>query len=199
MSSSGKTESKTKILLLGSSHGRDIGPMLKENLGTKFYIVSIFKPNAPLAKVVEDLGKLGTGLTKQDHIVIVGGPGNSLDRNHCYSVEKDVNFIAERTANTNVGLVTLFRRHNKPWMNERVRRENLWLDRALMGRDMAHIGVNDTDSFMRDDYTTHGLHLNSQGKRRLTHLTAERIRGGHVLSVSNIPVIIHARASPFFA
>jgi hypothetical protein len=53
-------------------------------------------------------------ITKQDHIVIVGGPGNSLDRNHYYSVEKDVNFIAERTANTNVGLVNLFRRHNKP-------------------------------------------------------------------------------------
>jgi hypothetical protein len=60
----GKTERKRKILLLGSSHGRDIGPMLKENLGNKFDIVSIFKPNAPLAKVVEDLGKLAIGLTK---------------------------------------------------------------------------------------------------------------------------------------
>jgi hypothetical protein len=66
--------------------------MLKENLGNKFHIVSIFKPNAPLASVVEDLGKLGKGLTKQDHIVIVGGPG--------------VNFIAERTSNTNVGGMT---------------------------------------------------------------------------------------------
>jgi hypothetical protein len=88
--------------------------MLKENLGTKFDIVGIFKPNAPLAKVVADLGKLGKGLTKQDNIVIVGGPGNSLDRNHYYSVEKDVNFIAERTANTNVGLVSFFSRYDKP-------------------------------------------------------------------------------------
>jgi hypothetical protein len=78
----GKTESKRKILLLGSSHGREIGPMLQENLGTKFDTVSIFKPNAPLEKVAEDLGKLGKGLTKQDHIVIAGGPGNSLDRNY---------------------------------------------------------------------------------------------------------------------
>jgi hypothetical protein len=60
--------------------------MLKENLGTKFDIASIFKPNAPLAKAVEDLGKLGKDLTKKDHIVIVGGSGNSLDRNHYYSV-----------------------------------------------------------------------------------------------------------------
>jgi hypothetical protein len=123
--SAGKTKRKIKILLLGSSHGRDIGPMLKENLGTKFDMVSIFKPNVPLAKVVKDLGKLGKDRTKQDHIVIVGGPGNILDRNHYYSVENNVNFIAERTANTNVGLFNLFRRHDKPWMNKRVRRVNL--------------------------------------------------------------------------
>jgi hypothetical protein len=129
----------------------------------------------------------------------VGGPGNSLNRNHYYSVEKDVNFTAERTADTNVGLVSLFRRDDKPWMNERVRRVSLRLDRALMGRDTAHIGVIDTASFVRDDYTTHGLHLTSRGKRRLTHPTAERI-SGHLLSVSSIPVIItHFRASPFLA
>jgi hypothetical protein len=64
---------------------------------------------------------------------------------------------------------------------------------------MAYIGVIDTASFVRDDYTAHGLHLNSQGKRRLTHLIAERIGGGHVSSVRSIPVITHARASSFVA
>ncbi|KDR19419.1 hypothetical protein L798_06193 [Zootermopsis nevadensis] len=173
--------------------------MLNENLGNKFDIVSIFKPNAPLANVIEDLGKLGKGLTKQDHILIVGGPGNSLDRNKKYSIEKDVDFIAKRTTNTNVGLVNLFSRHDRPWMNERVRRVNLRLDRALMGRDTSHIGVIDTASLVRGDYTTHGLHLNSLGKKRLTHLIAGRICGGHVSSVSNIPVITHVRTSPFLA
>jgi hypothetical protein len=110
----------------------------------------------------------------------VGGPGNSLDGNYYYSVEKDVSFIAERTANTDVGCVNLFKRHNKLWMNGRVRRVNLRLDRALMGRDMAHIGVTDTASLVKDDYTTNGPHLNSEGERRLMHLIAERIGGDHV-------------------
>jgi hypothetical protein len=43
---------------------------------------SILKPNASLAKFVEDLRKLGKGVSKQDHILIVGGPGNSLDNEH---------------------------------------------------------------------------------------------------------------------
>jgi hypothetical protein len=70
-------------------------------MGTKFDMSGIFKPNAALAKVVEDIGKLVKGLTKQDHIIIVGGPGNSLERNYHYSIENDLNFIAE-------GFVSLF-------------------------------------------------------------------------------------------
>ena len=197
MSVAKKARSKRKILLLGSSHGREIGPMLKEGLGDRFDIVSIIKPNAPLANVVEDLGKLGKDLTKQDHIIIVGGPGNSLDRNFNYSIEEDINNIAERTVNTNVGFVSLFRRHDKPWMNGEVRKINLRLERALMGSGGAHIGIINSDYFVRGDFTAHGLHLNSQGKRKLTHLIAERMDDGHVSEVSSIPVITCARAMPF--
>jgi hypothetical protein len=51
---------------------------------------------------------------------------------------------------------------------------------------------------VREAYITHGLHLNSRGKMRLTHLIAESIRGGFVPSMnSGIPVITHARSSPF--
>jgi len=45
---------RRKILLLASSSGREIGPMLKEHLGTEYKIISIFKPIAPLANVSED-------------------------------------------------------------------------------------------------------------------------------------------------
>jgi hypothetical protein len=108
-----------------------------------------------------------------------------------------INFIAERTANTNVELVSFFRRYDKPWMNRKIRIVNLRLERALMGPGGTHIGVIDSDYFVRGDYTTHGLHLNSQGKWKLTHLIAERVYGGHVSGVSSIPVIICARALPF--
>jgi hypothetical protein len=73
-----KVIKKKKIVLLGSSHGRGMGPVLQENLGSKFEVCSIFKANATLAKVVENVRKLGKDLTKQDHIVAVRGAGNSL-------------------------------------------------------------------------------------------------------------------------
>jgi hypothetical protein len=100
-----KTGSKNKILSFGSSHARKIGRMHRETLGKIFDIVSIVKPNAPLGNVVEDLGKLGNNFTKKDHIVIVSGPGNNLGRNYNCSIEKKINFIAERSANTNARFV----------------------------------------------------------------------------------------------
>jgi hypothetical protein len=63
-----------------------------------------------------------------------------------------------------------------------------------MRRDMSHINVTDASYFVREDFTRHGLNLNSQGKKRLTQLFAERVS-----STSSIPVVTHARASTFLA
>jgi hypothetical protein len=76
---------------------------------------------------------------------------------------------------------------------------NLQLDQALMRHDMCHIGVTDTSSIVKEYYTMHGLHIRSRGKKRLSQLIAERVSGCHVSGISSIPIIPHARASPFLA
>jgi hypothetical protein len=113
------------------------------------------------------------------------------------SIEKGLNFIARRTDHIKVRFVNLLRRYDKPWTNRKVRNVNLRLDRALLGRGTSHIGVVDTMTIGRDEYTAHGLHLNSRDKRKLTHLIADKLVGGHVSGVSSIPVITHVRASSF--
>jgi hypothetical protein len=123
----------------------------------------------------------------------VGGVGNSLERNYHYSIENDFNFIAERPSNTGVGSVNVFERYHKLWINGRVMSMTLRLDRALLRHDISHTGVTDTSSIIREDYTTHGLHLNSRCMRRLMQLTAESCWW------SCIPVITHVKASPFLA
>jgi hypothetical protein len=111
---------------------------------------------------------------------------------------KNSDFIAERTSNTKVGLVNLLRRYDKPRMNGRVRSVNVLLDGALMSRDMSHINVNDTGTSVREEYTTHGLHLNYRGNMRLSLLTVESIRCGHVPNRnSSILIITHAKAPHF--
>jgi hypothetical protein len=107
----------------------------------------------------------------------VGGPGNNLERNHHYSIEKDLNFIARRTDHT-VRFVNLLRRYDESWMNRRVRSVNLRLDRALLGHGMSHLGVIDTATIGREEYIAHSLHLNPRGKRKLMLHIADKLDGG---------------------
>jgi hypothetical protein len=57
-----------------------------------------------------------------------GLPENSLDRNYHYLMQVGVKSTAEKTSNTNVEFINLFKRHDKPWMNGKVRSINLWLN-----------------------------------------------------------------------
>jgi len=98
--------------------------MLLENLGSKFEVCRIFRPN------VEDVRKLGEDLNKQDHIVFVGGTGNSLDVNQDNSMKFSASL--QRGQVTHVGFVNLLRRSDKPWLNGIVRNVNLCLDKALI-------------------------------------------------------------------
>jgi hypothetical protein len=83
-------------------------------------------------------------------------------------------------------------------MNKRVGSTNLCLDQALMRHDMSHINVIDASSFVREDFTRHCLHRNSQGKKKLMQLVAERGVDSRVSRTSSIPVITNTRSSPFF-
>jgi hypothetical protein len=78
-----------KVLLLGSN-GRGLSDRLRSVLGSEYIITSIFKPNAELRNVAKDLKALSKDMTKDDHVIIVGGPGNSLDLERNYQIEKDL-------------------------------------------------------------------------------------------------------------
>jgi hypothetical protein len=82
--------------------------MVQKNLGNKNGMCSIFKRSDPHAFVVGDIGKIHKGFTKQYHIITVAGPGNSLDRNYHYSIENDLNFIAQRDIKHQCGICQPF-------------------------------------------------------------------------------------------
>jgi hypothetical protein len=87
-----------------------------------------FKPNKHLFNFNEDPGKFGNELTKREHIIILGGPGKSLDTNFHYWIEKDISSIAESSNDVSVGFVKLFWWRDKLWINKKVKSVNLKLD-----------------------------------------------------------------------
>lgn len=155
-------------------------------MGDAYAVTSIFKPNADLSNVTGDIGKLCKGFSKEDQVVIVGGPGNSLERNLNYQIERDLSDIAQKTSHTNVRFVGLLWRHDKPWINRCVREINLRLERSLVEAGSAHIDAIDVSSILRSEHTVHGLHLNPRGKDKLTQLIAESIKGRHIPVVMGV-------------
>jgi hypothetical protein len=157
---------------------------------------SIFKPNATLGKVVGELKKLSKDLTKNDHVIIVGGPGNSLDRDLNDKIENDMDNIAKNSTHTNVGFVGLLDCHDRPHVSKWVRSANMRLEHALWSADRSHIGLIDVSSLNKNDHTRHGLHSNSRGKEKIEQLISNEIMCKP--DTGKIPVITGLRARPFF-
>lgn len=187
---------KKKVLLLGSSHGRGVGQLLQDRLGSGYQVTSFFKPSASLDQVVEDVGSLCRDFTKEDAVVIVGGAGNSIDRDPDYSIESDLVKIVSATRHTDVRLVSVLGRHDRPHLNSSVGRVNLELERLLGAGMGPHVGVVPVGSISRWDYTHHGLHLNRKGKGKLSGLIADDLRGG-TITCGKIPVVISDRTAGF--
>jgi hypothetical protein len=101
----------------------------------------------------------------------VGGPGNNLDRNYHYSIQNDLNFIAESISNTSVGSVNLFESNDKICMGGGVRSMNLWLYQALMKHDMSHTGLTDTSSIAREDSTHYAWPAPKLSRQQEAHPT----------------------------
>jgi len=87
-----------KVLILGSSHSRGLCKHLDSVLGNEYMVTNIFKSNATLDNVV---GKL----KGPDHLITVGGPGNSLDSDLNYRIEIDIGSISKNSIHTNIGLL----------------------------------------------------------------------------------------------
>jgi hypothetical protein len=101
-----------KVLLLGSSHDTGLCEQLHSTHADEYTVTSIFKPNAALGDVV-DLTTLSKDLTK-DNVIIVGGPGNSLERDLNYQIEKDLDNTAKNSSHTNVVSAGILGRHDRP-------------------------------------------------------------------------------------
>jgi hypothetical protein len=165
-----------KVLFLGSSHCIGLREHLHSVLGDEYMVTNIFKPNATLGNAVGELKTLSKDLTKDDHVIIVGGPGNSLNRDLNYNSENDMDNIAKNSIHTNVGFVGLLDHHDRPHMSKWVRSANIRPEHVLWSADRSHIGLIDVSSLNRNDHTRPGLHLNSRGKEKLVQLTANEIR-----------------------
>jgi len=74
-----RSQQKKKILFLADSHGRYCGEKLQNSLGNSYEVCTIFKPNAKLEQVIEDVENLTKNFSLEDTVIIQAGT------NGCFS------------------------------------------------------------------------------------------------------------------
>lgn len=161
----------SRILLLGDSQARGSVSILKSLLSS-YQIMSIFKPNAKIEAVLEDMSKLTSDFTKEDYVIILAGSNNALKGS-----KVDMNFIKNWKPvleKTNIILLSVPYWHGRQILNKFIFDINCHLYDMIKGFPLAKfVDINKIVS--ETDYTRHGLHLNGRGKRKIYSYVANLI------------------------
>lgn len=184
------TIDKPRVLIVADSHGRRCSEFLKEELKGQFVVTSIIKPNAPYKEVTKHLNNLACTFTKKDYVLVMGGTNDvpllKLDeKDGVKDTIVDLEELTNLTEKTNLILPSIPYRFDKPSYNDIIKKLNEKLNKRIL--DISHktnIIPMPSISMGRSDHTTHGLHLNSKGKRKLCHSIAKLIRRNR-LAVKN--------------
>lgn len=158
-----KTQSlnRPKILILADSHGRHLYQKImgsKDDVGD---VCCIFKPNAKLAEVVQEVKVLTQDFTKNDVAIIIGGTNNRIINEE----DKIINTMRETVdhlTHTNVVVAGIPIQHQRPEVCDSVDYINFEWEHIAARR--THVNFLPINELPRHYYTRNGLHFNKRGK-----------------------------------
>lgn len=149
---------KSKVLLIGDSHLRNMLPILNNNTSDKCSFMCIFKPNATFNQVTSSLSYNTKGFTKNDQVYILAGCNDVSKNNH---FDFNLNTLVDVVSYTNVNIVLIPYRFDDLSLNSCIYDFNV---RLCSFAATHNIGIIDTSLLKRNLYTSFGLHLNRLGK-----------------------------------
>ena len=173
-----------KVLIIGDSQMRscatnvkssmlNVKSSIKDNLAVQ----GVVKPGAVTNILVNSAKNEVKGLSKKDMVVICGG-ANDIGKNNSTMALHQIRDSVANDTHTNIALITAPPRHDLMQsfcVNSAVTSFNRKLKKLIKAHHHASLLEIDTN---RNLYTTHGLHLNGQGKERLANQIVS-----HILSV----------------
>jgi lysophospholipase L1-like esterase len=169
-----------KVLIIGDSHMRSCtanvkSSMLnvKSSIKDNLEVQGVVKPGAVTNILVNSAKNEVKGLSKKDMVVICGGANDIGKNNSTMALHQIRDFIANNT-HTNIALITAPPRQSS-CVNSAVTSFNRKVKKLVKAHHHASLLEIDTN---RNLHTTHGLHLNGQGKERLANQIVF-----HILSV----------------
>ena len=155
---------RRKVLVLGDSHSRHIGPSVTTNLTGRERVSGSVHPSGKFNDVIRDLPGLTKGYSKEDTVVLVAG-ANDVYCNELHNARHNLVTALDTLRHTNVLVVGVPHRHDLTSTSV-VNREILKANRQFrkIVDSSRHGRFVDVSDMTRDMYTRHGLHFNDYGK-----------------------------------
>ena len=167
---------KNNVLLLGCSHGKSLAACLNEirDKTNPITCTSIFKPNARIEDVVENLLQLTANFGKSDSVLIVSGTNNfmtdeSVDIKNLVDFEF-LDFLLDLVKKPKVFIHQMFPRYdiNHNCQERFAKFINIFnCNLTKLAEKHENLHIINSDYLNRNDFTPHGLHMNILGKKKL--------------------------------
>lgn len=163
-----------KIELLGDSHTRDLGRLIKQQNPNKETLVTV-KPGATTKMLCERLNAYTAHLTPEDVLFIMSGTNDIKKRNreiisNYYENERED--IISQGGHTNICMISIPNRYDNEHYNGHINTYNAWLKNYCLQHQVMFLNVN--EDLNKEDYTRDGLHLNENGKLKLATIISQR-------------------------
>ena len=163
-----------KILIIGDSHIRNRAANVKSNIKSNFKVQGVVKPGAGVEILTNSMINEIKSLSKSDVVVFCGGAKDVGRNNSSKALHQIMNFMVH-CEHTNIILLTAPPRYDlmqSSCVNNEINSFNRKLKKIIKVHH--HASILDIVT-IRNLFTTHGLHLNGQGKEKLANQIVRRI------------------------
>lgn len=166
---------KPKIRLFSDSHGRGMGHLLNNRWSDKFDVQVSVKPGAKLSDVALEAEKCSAVMVKTDFLVVMAGT-NDVDSGHCNaSILKIILDLAKGTSSTNLIIVGVPFRKDKPHLNKLISQINSKILNAVS--TFGHVQFQSLSSVFKSCfYDRRGLHFSLSGKASICGLLTRTLQ-----------------------
>lgn len=183
---------KHTILLIGDSHARGISERLASYLGPFYHCTGYVKPNADLNIITSTGTSEVKTLDKNDVVIVYGGALDIARDNTTRGLLSTQQFI-KQCAHTNVLILNApvrFDLSASSCVNKEVSHFNRKMLKLIKPFDYAQmVNVN----LQREQFTTHGMHINRQGKDVTAQYLVSAIHNIFTNHHCNSPIILKWR------
>lgn len=195
--SSTLTKSKFHVKILSDSHGRNVRNILADKLDGNCMTSCSMKPNGKVSQVLSDIDHDTKEMVKDDYIVIVAGTNDITPHLNNKFIAQEIKNKIQNCSHTNIIVTAIPYRYDKySFFNKKINRSNNSIRKVC--DEFKHSHYLPLHSFCRNDYATHGLHLNTFGKQKFSNLIIDKIDEITRLNKNSLNISTHITQRKYF-